>query len=314
MKCKWYVTFHGGDGRSDLNSVHAYSADGKNMGKVLDRSSLPGNVELRELRGFAFGPDGDLYVVNAYRDFSQVIRFHGIRDKNGRHAFRDVFVQNDAICNPGLSHPFSIVFDEHGDLYVTSQNTSLTLRYHGPKSAVGRPGMPMPIAPSLAELKNHHFSPGTFCASANEVPNGLKVVREALFAAGHLYVADRDADCVRKYEPGTGAYLGAISAPDLIDKPIHLAVSGGVLYIGNRGNESVVKCDLRNERVAPFIHPKSGGLDNPSGLAIADDGYLYVASRGSRKILRYQLSDGVPDMHPFIDDLADDPEFIEPVC
>jgi hypothetical protein len=35
----------------------------------------------------------------------------------------------------------------------------------------------------------------------------------------------------------------------LIDKPIHLAVNGGTLYIGNRGNESVVKCDLRREQV-----------------------------------------------------------------
>lgn len=313
MKHEWYLTFHGGEGRSDLNSIHAYSDDGKKRGKALDRASLPATVELRELRGHTFGPDGDLYVANAFRDFSQILRFHGARDKQGKHAFRDVFVQNDAVRNPGLSHPFNVVFDAHGDLYVTSQNTSLTLRYHGPKSTAGQPGAPMPLPPALAQVKNQKFSPGTFCASAREVPNGLKVVREALFAAGHLYVVDRDADCVRKYDPGTGAYLGAIAAPDLIDKPIQLAVSGDVLYIGNRGNESVVKCDLHNEQVVPFIHPKAGGLNNPSGLAFGDDGYFYVASRGSRQILRYRLADGLPDKHPFIDDLEDEPEFIEPV-
>lgn len=313
MKRAWYLTFHGGDGRSDLNSIHAYAADGKKIGKVLDRASLLPTVELRELRGHTFGPDGELYVANAYKDFSQVLRFRGARDKNGKHAFRDVFVQNDDVRNPGLSHPFNIVFDVYGDLFVTSQNTSLTLRYHGPQSRAGEAGTPMPLAPSLALTTNQKFSPGTFCASANEVPDGLKVVRKAIFAAGRLYVADRDADCVRKYDPMTGASLGAIVAPRMIDKPIHLVASGDALYIGNRGNESVVKYDLHSEQVMPFIHPKAGGLNNPSGLAIGEDGYFYVASRGSRQILRYRLSDGWPDRHPFIDHLEDEPEFIEAV-
>ena len=313
MKHEWHLTFHGGEGRSDLNSIHAYSADGKKQGKVLGRASLPAEVELRELRDHVFGPDGDLYVANAYKDFSQIVRFHGSRGKEGKHAFRDVFLQNDAVRNPGLSHPFNIAFDGHGDLYVSSQNTSLILRYHGPRSGAGTAGTPMPIAPSLAQMKNHKFMPGTFCASAKEVPDGLKVVRKAVFAVGRLYVADRDADCVRKYDPGTGACLGAIAAPGLIDKPIHLIVNAGMLYVGNRGNESVVKCDLHSEKVEPYIRPKAGGLDNPSGMAIAEDGYFYVASRGSRQILRYRLSDGWPDKHPFIDNLEDEPEFIAAV-
>ena len=313
MGREWYLTFHGGEGRSDLNSIHVYSADGRKLGKALDRGSLPPTVELRELRGHCFGPDRDLYVANAFQDFSEILRFHGERDQRGKHAFRDVFVQSDAVRNPGLSHPFNIVFDARGDLYVTSQNTNLTLRYYGPKSTAGQPGTPMPLPPSLAQLKDQKFNPGTFCASAKEVQHGLKVVREAIFVQSRLYVADRDGDCVRKHDPETGAYLGKIVAPNLIDKPIHLAVNGDALYIGNRGNESVVKCDLRREQVTPFIQPQAGGLKNPSGLAFGDDGYFYVASRGSRQILRYRLSDGVPDLKPFIDQLDDEPEFMERV-
>jgi hypothetical protein len=313
MNSEWYLTFHGGEGRSDLNNIHVYSADGQKLRKALDRGSLPASVELRELRGHTFGPDGSLYLANAFQDFSEILRFHGTLDAHGKHAFRDVFVQNDAVRNPGLSHPFNLVFDAHGDLYVTSQNTSLTLRYHGPNSTIGQPGTPMPLPSALAQVKGRKFSPGTFCASALEVQHGLKVVRQALFARGVLYVADRDADRVRKYDPGTGAYLGKVAAPGLIDKPIHLAAGGDVLYIGNRGNESVVKCNLRSEQVTPFIHPQAAGLNNPSGLAFGSDGYFYVASRGSRQILRYRLSDGVPDARPFIDDLDDESEFIERV-
>ncbi len=313
MKREWYLTFHGGEGRSDLNSIHAYSAEGKKIGKVLDRSSLPADVELRELRGHVFGPDGDLYVANAYKENSEVLRFHGARDKNGRHGFRDIFVRNDVTKNPGLSHPFNIVFDAHGDLYVTSQNTSLVLRYHGPNSPAGEAGTPMPPAAHLAGTGSGKLSPGIFCASANVAPDGLKVVRKAVFASGFLYVADRDADCVRKYDAATGAFLLAITAPGMIDKPIHLVADGDTLYVGNRGNESVVKCDLKTGQVSSYIHPKSGGLNNPSGLALGNDGYLYVASRGSHQILRYRLSDGWPDKHPFIDKLEDEPEFIEAV-
>ena len=313
MKHRWHLTFHGGADRSDLNSIHVYSSEGSHFGKALDRASLPEDLELRELRGHTFGPDGDLYVANAFKEFSQIIRFHGARDRRGKHAFREVFVRNDPIANPGLSHPFSITFDRRGDLYVTSQNTSLTLRYHGPNSPAGQPGSPMLLPQSLANLKGRKSLPGTFCASASDMAHGLTVVREAAFAGGFLWVVDRDADCVRKYDPATGAYLDAIRARDLIDKPIHLAVDRSTLYIGNRGNESVVKCDLLTEEVTPFIRPKSGGLKNPSGLAIGGDGWFYAGSRGSRQILRYRLSDGSPDARPFIDDLKDEPEFIERV-
>lgn len=314
MNHEWYLTFHGGDGRSDLNSIHVYSTKGKKFRKALDRSSLPADLELRELRDHVFGPDGELYVANAYKESSQIVRFRGARNKDGKHVFRDVFVRSDAIRNPGLSHPFSIAFDSKGDLLVSSQNSSLVLRYHGPKSDAGVAGTPMPVAPALAAVKERQFMPGTFCASAKEVSDGLVVVRKAVFAGGLLYVADRDADCVRKYDPVSGAFLGAIAAPSMFDKPIHLLAGDGVLYVGNRGNESVVKCDLRSGQVLPFIHPKSGGLSNPSGLAFGNDGYFYVGSRGTHQILRYRLADGWPDKRPFIDELEDEPEFISSVA
>jgi hypothetical protein len=296
-----------------LNNIHVYSEQGRKLRKALDRSSLDPKVELRELRAHTFGPDGNLYVANAFKEYSEVLRFHGPLDKRGRHSFRDVFVQSDAVRNPGLSHPFGIAFDARGDLYVTSQNTSLTLRYFGPNSTTGQPGEPMPLPLSLAQIRDRKFHPGTFCASAREVPHGLQVVREAVFARGLLYVVDRDADCVRKYDHDTGADLGAIVAKGMIDKPIHLVARGDELYIGNRGNESVVKCDLRTDHVTPFIHPQAGGLKNPAGLSFGDDGYFYVASRGSRQILRYRAADGWPDRRPFIDELEDEPQFIEPV-
>ena len=312
MKKEWYISFHGGDELNTLNNIHVYSSDGQKLRKGLNKDSLPKDVSLRELRGITMGPDGNLYVVNAFQDFSQILRFHGKLNTHEQHDFMDVFVQYDAVSNPGLKHPFNAVFDLRGNLHVTSQDTSVTLRYHGPKSREGVPSAAMTLPASLrAGASGLH--PGTFCASAKQVPHGLVVVREAIFVAGLLYVADRDADCVKKHDAVTGEYRGEIASKGFIDKPIHLAVSGGTLYIGNRGNESVVKCDLQTGTVATFIQSQAGGLKNPAGLAVGDDGFLYVASRGTRQILRYQLVDGRPDRRPFIDDLQDDPEFIESI-
>ena len=121
--------------------------------------------------------------------------------------------------------------------------------------------------------------PGTFCASAKEVANGLVVVRKAVFAGGVLFIADRDAACVKKYDPVTGAFLGVIVAPSMFDKPIHLLAGDGMLYVGDRGNESVVKCDLRSGGSSWFIPPKAGGLSNPSGLAFGNNGFLVIAQQ-----------------------------------
>lgn len=71
MTREWYLTSHGGVERSDVNTIHVYSAEGKKLRKALDLASLPATVELRELRGHTFGPDGCLYVANAFHEFSE---------------------------------------------------------------------------------------------------------------------------------------------------------------------------------------------------------------------------------------------------
>src|SRR5207248_4164909 len=138
-------------------------------------------VKLRELRGFAFGPDKDLYVVNAYFEYSEVVRFRGPLNKDGQHDFAGVFVKRHAELNPGIDHPFNVAFDSNGDLYVSSQNTSLVARYHGPNSSKGKPGTPMPFPDDL-NAEKVDLPPGTFVPSAKLVANGLLDVRAAIFA------------------------------------------------------------------------------------------------------------------------------------
>jgi hypothetical protein len=45
-------------------------------------------------------------------------------------------------------------------------------------------------------------------------------------------------------------------------------------------------------------------------MAFGNDGFLYVASRNTKEILRYDTKDGRPSSKPFIKNLADNPEFL----
>jgi hypothetical protein len=76
MPKEWYISFHGGDEKTSLNNIHVYSTDGKKLRKALNKKSIPQGITLRELRGFAFGPDKES-VVNAYFEYSEVLKFNG---------------------------------------------------------------------------------------------------------------------------------------------------------------------------------------------------------------------------------------------
>jgi DNA-binding beta-propeller fold protein YncE len=313
MQKEWYISFHGGDEKTSLNNIHVYSTDGKKLRKALNKKSVLEGITLRELRGFVFGPDKNLYVVNAYFEYSEVLKFNGALNKDAQHDFGGVFVKRHADLNPGIDHPFNVAFDSNGDLYVSSQNTNLVARYHGPAGKTGQPGTPMPLPEGL-DLERA-APPGTFIPSAKLASNGLLDVRAAIFALDNefLYVADRAGDCVRIYEARTGRYLrNLVSRTDHLDKPIHLLHSpdGRYLFIGSGGNDSILRHDLSRNATNVFVAPKSGGLNGPAGMAFGDDGFFYVASRNTREILRYDTKDGRPSSKPFIENLADNPEFL----
>ena len=188
---RWYISFHGGEspkndtrGKGDSgetrsqawNNIHIFGLDGTPLGKALDSQSLPDKVDLRELRGFAFGPDGDLYVANAYKDASQVLRFAGTPGADGKHPFREVYAERHE-ANPGLDHPFDVAFGPDSHLYVPSQDTNIVGRYYGPHEAGGKPGTPMPHPEALRDVDSKHLLPGTFVPSQKHADRGLHAVR-----------------------------------------------------------------------------------------------------------------------------------------
>jgi DNA-binding beta-propeller fold protein YncE len=307
---RWYVSFHGGDDADSWNNIHSFDPEGKPTGKMLAADDLPHGLELRELRGFAFGPDGDLYVANAYRNASQVLRFGGKPGDDGRHRFRDVYVEQHH-ANPGLSHPFDVSFGPDGHLYVPSQDTNLVGRYFGPGATDDERGKPMPVAQALAAATSD-VPPGTFVASEKHVPHGIRAVRRTVFGPlDTLFVADRDANSVKRYDGTTGAFLREYQ-DDALVTPVHLLwdAKNGRLLVGSRDANAIFAIDPDSGAILPFVKAGAGGLRGPAGMAFGPDDAFYVCSRETKQILRFDPRTGEPDRSPFIDGLEDFPEFI----
>jgi hypothetical protein len=69
----FYLSFSG-ESATPIKNVYALSRKGETVSKaVLD----PAKVPYQELRGMSFGPDGNLYVAQAYKKASAILKFSG---------------------------------------------------------------------------------------------------------------------------------------------------------------------------------------------------------------------------------------------
>jgi hypothetical protein len=317
----WYVGFHGGP--NAVNNLLVYSDDGEQRTGALlkvDSSTPP----LLELRGFALAGDS-LYVVNGYKDYSQVLVF--APDGEGDYDYQYAFASKENTSS--LLHPYDLAFDRQDRCYVSNQDTNVVAGFEGPND-------PLPVAPGLpTPPPGTQYLAGTIVASSVgalpgvpkpsppdvSTPQGLEVgfddgkvansVRGILLDGVYLYVADEVANAVKVYDADTGD-LQAQIAGDNLSAPVQLLLEDTTLYIGSSGNDSVVSYDLEHGFPTPVVAPAtfiSGAVRHVSGIAFDSDGHFYGAERkaktievfGQRRPGREALhhrSPGRPRVHP----------------
>lgn len=172
----------------------------------------------------------------------------------------------------GLFTPRSAIFgpdgngDGIGDLYVPSASSNEVLRYDGITGA---------------------FIDAFVTAGSGGLnsPGGL-----AFGADGNLYVSSFSGNQVLRYDGVTGAFIDAIASG--LNGPLGITTaSDGALYIANQDANEILKYD--SSGLSTFINAGSGGLAMPRNAMFGPDGNgdgygdLYVASRGSEQVLRY---------------------------
>ncbi|MFN8422407.1 MAG: hypothetical protein U0470_03130 [Anaerolineae bacterium] len=207
-------------------------------------------------RGVRFGPDGNVYVASFNSD--QVLKYNGTTG-----APIGAFV---AAAAGGLDGPDDLVFGPDGNLYVSSFNNDRIIKYDGATGAVI----------------------GTFVTAGS---GGLDGPRGLAFGAadGNLYVASENTDQVLRYAGGNGDFFNVAVAAGQngLNEPRYIRFnSAGNLLVVSHGSNRVLEFDV------DLVNFLSGGaLSFPEGLTF-NGGFLYVSSRSTNEVLRYNATTG----------------------
>jgi glucose/arabinose dehydrogenase len=309
----FYVSFSG-ESATPIKNVYALSPKGETVSKaVLDPAKAP----YQELRGMSFGPDGNLYVAQAYKKASVILKFSGTPSK-GSSTLKYIGEFVTPSASAGLSHPYQPVFSADGDLFVSSQDTNVVTAFYGPKSPSS--GKAMPNSKFLAKrYAGGTFNPGTFAPAHNAKPEaptftsvatdqggltfktppnsadksgtgGTHSVRGLAFdKAGNLYVADEGNDRVAVFDTD-GKLVGVItgSKNHFLSAPVALCFDGSkTLYIGSPGNKSLFTYDVSGMKKKDFeaqvFVSDAKELEKLSGVAVDLDGAIYTGQREIKK-------------------------------
>jgi len=320
----WWISYRGG-GRRGVDNIGVFEDDGTPRAEhplLLDVS--PGARPLHIARGFALVGD-DLYIANAWRKDSYVARYRRVGDV---YRYDDIVVSTEHVA--AMVHPFDLELGDDGRLYVSCQDTNTVV------AIVPDRQEPAPVAEHLRQqYPNGNFLPGTRVASSQgrlpgvdgdaplDVPSplGLEVVldesgrprhsvRGVVAHRGHLYVADQAANAVKVFELNSGRLQAYIQGEE-IQKPVHVLLRDGTLYIGAAGSGNIVAYDISEKGPHGELGGRvivDGKVHSPSGFTIGPDGDLYVAERRKRRVRRFSIEG--EDKGTFIDELPDRPEFL----
>ncbi|MBX3000341.1 MAG: NHL repeat-containing protein [Caldilineaceae bacterium] len=256
--------------------------------------------------GLALDSQGTLYVSDA---LSNAIRLFAPPFTNGMTPTHSI---------TGLRNPLGLLVDDQDNLYVADSGNHRVLVYEGP--VLSRDSMPdrvygQPNFDSAAPNQG-----GAITADTLNFPTRL-----AMDKAGNLYVVDTFNHRVLVYLAGddgdttadivfgqgdsfsTGTPNNGGVTTDSLNFPFGVAVdAAGTLYVADTNNHRLLLYTqpFITDRTADAVfgqngsftanQPNNGGrsrstLHEPIDLALADDGFLFVADRGNQRILVFQM-------------------------
>jgi hypothetical protein len=108
------IWFHGGSSANSINTILSMPSTGSLM-PLLAPNAVGSLPALSELRGFFTDASGNLYVVNAYKDFSSIVTFSPPANSGAPYTFSQILAGGLA---DGLAHPLCAVLAPAPDGHV----------------------------------------------------------------------------------------------------------------------------------------------------------------------------------------------------
>ena len=205
--------------------------------------------------GGAIGPDGMLYVTCINTD--EVLKYNPRTQE-----FIGVFADS----SDGVDGPVGITFGPDGNCYVALDSSSTVVRLDGDTGE----GLGIFAQGNSSGMFDLAFGPdGDLFVTATGVNDG-----------------------VMRFDGDTGDYVTHTIPASVMSYPKAILIDGGYVYVCDALGDSVIRHDLASHSWSTFIPSGSHGLDNPSGLALDEDGHLLVSSKGTDHVLRYNGSTG----------------------
>lgn len=205
----------------------------------------------------AVDPTGTRLAVANYGDGT--LSVHGI---DGSGLLTDVWI----FPYRAGAHAHQAVFGPDGVLYVSDLGADEVRRYLVGDEVVPHPEGPVRLAPGMGP-------------------------RHMARAGGHWYVAGELDGTVRAYDDEwREIQVAPAGGGGGRNQPSHLEVSGGLVYVANRGPDTISV--FAGPQLKPVAEVACGGVW-PRHFAIAD-GRMYVANQHSGTVAVLPLKDGVP--------------------
>ena len=241
----------------DGGSVLQYD---RTTGTFIGAFVAAGSGGLANPDGLAYGPDGNLYVLD-FSD-SSIKRYNGTTG-----AFIDVFAPSGA-GGDGLT------LGPDNNFYACDAGPNQVNRFDGTTGALT-----------------------TFVPNGS---GGLSGVGGLIFGPdGNLYVSDHSSDSILRFNGSTGAFIDIFvtAGSGGLSSPQGLAFGAdGNLYVSSQGSNQVLRYNgTTGAFIDVFIPTANGNLDQPFGLVFRPDGNLYLsnsATLGTSAILRYNGTTG----------------------
>jgi len=222
-------------------------------------SSGSGEGQFEYPEGVALGPEGDIYVSDAFTN--RIERFDGAGEYVGQFG---EYGSGDG----QLNYPRGIATDSEGDVWVVDGSNRRVEEFS-------------PGGEYLGQFGETGSGEGQF---------GKGVRYLAIDAAGDVWVVDTQHNRVEEFSPG-GEYLGQFgetgSGNGQLEHPEGIAVDpGGDLWVIDNGNDRVEKFSASGEYLDQFggYGSGEGQVDYPQDVVIDPEGNLWVTDGGNARV------------------------------